>query len=94
MILKNKRMVYDVEHQNTSLKLTGNFTVDEIRLITSFNGQFMEPDTMDYVGSFNYNEDNQDKVNKSISGVYIDKQSEASEALDELIVLIKTELNK
>lgn len=93
MTLTNKREIYDVEHQSSSMKINGTVTGTSAQSIISFNGT-MTKVTGESAGYFNYSEMEDGMSNKNLNNIPTEIQDTACVLLDETIKLIKTELAK
>ena len=101
MELTNNRQLFTVINTSTSVKLNGEITIADKKLITSFNGNFssLENSTVEdptlmnnkFLGNFNYSE-SADTFNKNISGKTKEQADEINTLLDETITQIKTQL--
>lgn len=91
MILSNKRTIYAVANEDSNLKLVGEVTIAEDKLIRTFNGGFNSLEESTHMGGFMYNEAGE-TCNKSLNGVPILLQDKAKDLLDTTIAAIKAEL--
>lgn len=92
MELSNKRTIYSVKNENLQLKLEGEVTINEVlKEIVSFSGNFMKLDTLDYIGSFTFNE-SESTYNKNISRFPIELGDSGELLLDATIESIKSQM--
>lgn len=88
--ITNKRSSFQVKNEIEKLTLSGECTVDEQKMITSFNGSFTLEGN--YVGSFYYNEITNGNINKNLNDIHNDIAETACQFLDQTITEIKEEL--
>lgn len=90
MEISNKRLMYSVKNEDSNLKLEGEVTIKEDKTISYFSGSFYTL-TSEYAGNFNYSEDENTYINKSINSIPKDNEDKAIALLDKTIDEIKTQ---
>lgn len=93
MTLTNKREMYTVENNTSTVRLEGDVTIDADKNIVSFSGVFTDVISGEGAGSFNYNE-SIDRMNVSYNGITIASKQNCEDILEGTIAAIKTEVSK
>lgn len=93
MILSNKRTMYSVTNENSTLKLNGELTISENNTITGFHGSFISLDNLSHQGGFNYSE-YEETCNKNYHSLPISLGDIPKILLDDTISQIKSQLTE
>lgn len=88
MEISNKRLIYSVKNEDSNLKLEGEVTIKEDKTISYFSGTFYTLST-EYAGNFNYSEDQNELINKSVNSISKENEDKAIALLDSTIDEIK-----
>lgn len=95
MELKNKRISYEVINEETSigLQLSGSLNIVDDKIV-DMNGNFslIEGDTSVQSGYYNYTENSDNTINKSVNTTPYDFQEDCMALLNDTIYKIKAEL--
>lgn len=92
MEFSNKQVTYSVSHTDTNFTMEGTLHLDEMDRIVNLNGTLFKEDV--HSGDFHYSETEDGKVNKSMSGVSKNLAPEACAFVQNVVDLIKTDINK
>lgn len=85
--ITNKRSSFQVKNETEKLTLSGECTINEQKMITSFNGSFTLEGN--YVGSFYYNEIINGNINKNLNDIHNDIAEDACKLIDATVKEIK-----
>lgn len=88
--LLNERKIYDFNVEDGTLKISGSITYVDGNNITDMYGSATENGMS--VGSFNYSEDFEGHITKSIMNVTSDKLDQLSTKIDAIVSDIKGQL--
>ena len=93
MELTNKRITYSVKNEDSNFKLEGEVSINENNVITFFSGTFQTLES-NYAGNFNYSEDGNGLINKSVNSIPQDGEDNAISLLDKTIDEIKIQVKE
>lgn len=88
--LLNERKIYDFNVEDGTLKISGSVTYTNGKSISDMYGSAIENGMS--IGSFNYSEDSEGHITKSIMNVTSDKLDQLSTKIDAIVSDIKGQL--
>lgn len=88
--LLNERKIYDFNVEDGTLKISGSVTYTNGKSISDMYGNAIENGMS--IGSFNYSEDSEGHITKSIMNVTSDKLDQLSTKIDAIVSDIKGQL--